>query len=254
MSVTASLIIAAVAWLGLVLLARWIGLHWLSRGPGGNPVTGLLWHAVRVYCRLLHRPRYAGLVHVPRTNRPGGLIVVANHTSPIDPLLIQAACSFEIRWMMAGDMMVPQLDWFWRRMGIIGVARDGTDLGPAREAIRHVRGGGVIGMFPEGGLVRPSGAIRPFHNGVGLIVARSRAPVLLVWISGTPEAPEMGRALVSPSRARVQFIDRLTFDKSAAAADVAGMLRRRLAEASGWPRDDEPLIPTQRSPDPFAVA
>jgi 1-acyl-sn-glycerol-3-phosphate acyltransferase len=249
---TVALVVAG--WLAFVLLFRWTIARWLASGPSGDPVTGLLWLIVRAYSRLVHRTTFAGLEHIARTNRPGGLVVVANHTGPIDPLLIQAACRFEIRWMMAADMMVPQLDWLWRRQRMIPVARNGRDTAPVREAIRHVRDGGVIGIFPEGGIVLPRQEIRPFHEGVGLVIARTEAPVLLVWVSQTPEETEMFRALVTPSRAHVHFVDLLEFPAGGDPATITHRLRQRLSEVSNWPIRDEPLVPPQANGDPFAVA
>ena len=233
--------IAVAGWLALVLLFRWIALRWLTIGPGGDPVFGLLWHTFRLYLRIMHRPTYTGLEHVPPSNDPGGLIVVSNHTGPVDPLLIQAGCRFEIRWMMAENMMIRQLDWLWQQQWIIPVARDGSDLGPAREAIRHVRDGGVVGIFPEGGIARPAGEIRPFYQGVGLIVSRTKAPVLLVWVSDTPEATDIGPAFMSRSHSRVTFIGRVDFAGKRDSASITAELRQRLADASGWTLNDEPL-------------
>jgi 1-acyl-sn-glycerol-3-phosphate acyltransferase len=246
--------LALAGWLALVGLFRLTIQRWLASGPSGNAVTGFLWLVVRAYGRLVHRTTYTGLELIPPSNRPGGLVVVCNHTGPIDPLLVQAACRFEIRWMMAADMMVPELDWFWRRQRMIPVARDGRDTVPAREAIRHVRGGGVIGIFPEGGIVLPREEIRPFHQGVGLVIARTKAPVLLVWVSQTSGESGMGRALVTPSRARVQFVDLLKFPGKSDAAAVTRQLQQRLAEVSGWPINNDPLIPPRANSDPFALA
>lgn len=239
-------------WLVLVGLFRWIGSRWLSKGPG-DAATGVLCLIVRAYCWLMHRTTYVGLEHVPKTNRPGGLVVVSNHTSPVDPLLMQSACRFEIRWMMAEDMMSPQLDWLWRHQRVIPVARDGRDWGPAREAIRHVRDGGVIGIFPEGGIAIPRGQIRPFLSGAGLVVARCRAPVLLVWISNTPPMPQTGKALTTRSRARVEFIELIDLGDQRDPVIITDRLRQRLAEASGWPRNDEPLVRPPLDADPFAA-
>jgi 1-acyl-sn-glycerol-3-phosphate acyltransferase len=241
-------------WLAFVLLFRWTVVRWLASGPSGDACTGFLWLVVRAYGRLVHRTTYAGLDHIPPSNRPGGLVVVCNHTGPIDPLLVQAACRFEIRWMMAADMMVPQLDWLWRRQRMIPVARDGRDTVPAREAIRHVRGGGVVGIFPEGGIVLPREEIRSFHQGVGLIIAKTEAPVLLVWVSQTPQETEMLRALATPSRARVEFVELLEFPAGSDPATITRQLQERLAEASNWPIKDEPVIPPQANGDPFAFA
>jgi 1-acyl-sn-glycerol-3-phosphate acyltransferase len=252
MPLTVALFLAG--WCAVVLLFRLTIARRLARGPGHEPVTGLMWYAIRIYSRLMHRPTYVGLEHVPPTNDPGGLIVVSNHTCPVDPLLIQAACSFEIRWMMASDMMAPQLEWLWRRQRMIPVDRNGRDTMSAREAIRHVQGGGVLGIFPEGGIGLPRGRVRPFHEGVGLIIAKTKAPVLLVWCSDTPEETQMFRALAKPSRARVEFVDRFVPPAGRGAAGITRDLRQRLADASGWPIDDEPLPPVREKADPFAVA
>jgi 1-acyl-sn-glycerol-3-phosphate acyltransferase len=254
MSTSTLIALVVVAWLVLVLALRLIGQR-LARGPRGDAITGLLWLGFRAYCRLMHRVRIEGREHVPDSNSPGGLIVVTNHTGPVDPLLIQAGCRFEIRWMMARDMMVPKLAWLWKRQRIIPVGRDGKDLAAAREAIRHVRGGGVIGIFPEGGIVRPAGEIRFFHEGVGLIIAKTEAPVLLVWVRDTPEPKAMMPALRSPSRSRVTFVDRLDFEGKRDPGAVTETLRQRLAEASGWRLSDEPVIPPRMATtaDPFAA-
>lgn len=247
-------IFAVAGWITLTLGLRWAAVSFFSRRPGGDPVTGLMVLATQVYSRLMHRTQYEGLKDVRQTNQPGGLIVVSNHGSPIDPVLIQSACGFVVRWMMAGDMMIPQLGWLWRHQRMIPVARDGRDLSPAREAIRHVQAGGALGVFPEGALVRPRDQVRPFHPGVGFMIAKTRAPVLLLWISGTPEATRMGPALTSRSHARVRFIDRLEFGDERDPVAITQTLRHLLAEASGWPLCDEPLAPTQiEVVDPFGA-
>ena len=209
----------------------------------------------------MHRVRYEGIQHGPPTNDPGPLIVVSNHGAGMDPLLIQGACRFAIRWMMATDTMSPSLNWLWQWRRIIAVKRDGADSTPLREAIRHVRGGGVLGVFPEGGLAPRDGAIRAFMPGVGFIVSRAKAPVLLVWVSETPVCDSAFGALWRFSRSRVVFIDRMTFDEDADADSIVAQLRARLSEASGWSLSDEP-VPTARRPmsdpsnddaDPFAA-
>jgi len=238
-----------------VAVAAWslLVVRPLSRGPGGNAAKGAVWILCRLYSHLMHRVTFEGRELVPDTNSPGGLIVISNHTGPIDPLLIQTACRFEIRWMMASDMMVPQLDVLWRFLDLIAVARDGRDSGPAREAIRHVRAGGVVGIFPEGAIPRPRGELRPFHQGAGLVIARTAAPVLLVWVRGTPDSTETFQALGTPSRARVTFLELIDFSGTRDPAAITETLRQRLAEASGWPLNDEPLAPSNGSADPFAA-
>jgi 1-acyl-sn-glycerol-3-phosphate acyltransferase len=188
------------------------------------------------------------------TQFPDGLIVVSNHTGAVDPLLIQSACRFHIRWMMASAMMGRTLDWVWRMLRIIPIERDGRDSGPTREAIRHVKAGGVLGIFPEGRIVVPPGEVRPFHAGVGLIIARTKAPVLLVWVSGTPNTNKMAASLLGSSRAKVRFMEHVEFPPKANAETITRALREAMAEVSGWPINDDPLPPppSNGNGDPFA--
>jgi 1-acyl-sn-glycerol-3-phosphate acyltransferase len=239
MSVLALILIVAAVWVGLVLAARLVLLPMVRRAPGNDPIIGVLWYLVRVYCRHFHRARYRGQEELRGRTDPGGLIVVSNHTSGVDPLLIQAACRFHIRWMMAADMMNPELDWLWTRQNIIPVSRDGRDTNAAREAIRHVRSGGVLGIFPEGRIVT-HGEIRPFHIGAGLIAARTGAPILLVWISGTPQTESLSASFTTPSRAQVIFAELVHFD-SRDPKEITEHLRSKLSKLSGWPINDEPM-------------
>ena len=245
------LLALAATWFVLAIIFRLIIHPWLSNGPREDPAIGFLWRFVQIQCRLIHRLKVFGDELVPKTIHPGGLIVVANHTGAIDPVMIQASCPFHIRWMMASEMMGTNFDWLWKIEQIIPVDRDGRDTAPTREAIRHVKAGRVLGIFPEGRIVIPPREIRPFLAGVGLIVHRTKAPVLLVWISGTPDTNEMGKSLLTPSRSRLQFIEIMDFTGEKHAIDIARKLRERIAEVSGWPVNDEPLPPLENDSDPF---
>jgi 1-acyl-sn-glycerol-3-phosphate acyltransferase len=235
-------------WAAAMLLWRAAAVPWLSRGPLGDPATGLMWRFIQLYGRLVHRVRYVGRDRVPAANLPGGggMLIVSNHTGSADPLLIQAACPFLIRWLMARETMFAALDWLWDRFRMIPVDRDGADLAPVREAIRILREGGVVGIFPEGRIAWPPREVRPFFNGVGLIVARTRAPVLLVWVSGTPSTNDVLPSLLTSSHAQVWFIDRIDFGEESDAADITQSLRQRLALIAGWPLNDEPMPDKQR--------
>jgi 1-acyl-sn-glycerol-3-phosphate acyltransferase len=242
-------------WLIPLLLALWlivvaalsgVLMPWLADAPGDSVINGLIWRFLQMYGRVLHHVRYQGFEDFRRIRDPGPIIVVSNHTGSVDPLLIQAGCRFHIRWMMASEMMTHRLDWLWRQQQTIPVDRDGKDAGPAREAIRHVQNGGIIGIFPEGRIVLPPEQIRPFHLGVGLIVARAQAKVLLVWVSGTPKADTMMGSLTTPSAARVVFADLIDFKGERDGHVITEHLRYRLAEISRWPLNDEQMPPHVR--------
>jgi 1-acyl-sn-glycerol-3-phosphate acyltransferase len=232
-------------WIAFIAVYRLAVLPWFRRGPQGDPVVGLIWRFVRLYCRAVHHVEFAGEEKLRNMMDPGPLIVVSNHTGAVDPLLIQSGCRFQIRWIMASEMMIPTLDWLWRKQEVIPVDRDGKDAGPAREAIRQVQGGGVVGIFPEGRIVQPPRQIRPFYTGVGLIVARAHARVLLVWVSGTPDTNDLHKSIFTPSHARVRYVELMDFKGERDAHVITDKLRNRLAKVTGWPLNDEPQPPNE---------
>lgn len=196
----------------------------------------LVWIAFRLFARLVHRARYVGGEALEAAGRP--LLLVSNHTGAADPILLQAGCPFEVRWMMMREMNRGAVDWFTRYGRIILVERDGKDLASTREALRHLRGGGVIGIFPEGGIERPPEMLRRFHSGVGFLVARSGAAVAPVWISGTPKVDNAMASLYTRGRARVQFGPIMRFDDINDADEITRRIRDCIASMSGWPTSD----------------
>jgi 1-acyl-sn-glycerol-3-phosphate acyltransferase len=232
-------------------------------GPRGDFESGFVMLLVRLYARLVHRIRIRGAM--PRGTRDqhgvmraGPMIVVANHTAGVDPALLQAVCDYEITWMMAADMMSARLDPIWKWVGVIPVDRrsrserveagDGTaaagDARAIREAMRVLRSGGVIGVFPEGGIERPPRRIMPFLPGVGMLALRGAKPsvtVVPVIIEGTPNAATAWGSLYRRGRVTITVLDVVQYHGSDwTPEEVTLDLRRRMLEATGWPENNEP--------------
>lgn len=222
-------------WILLIVAARI-----LLDNPRGDVLTGLLYHGCRLYCRTFQRAKASGTQHIPDSKHPGPLIVLANHTAGVDPFLVQTFMSFEPRWMMGADMMLPLFAPIWEHLRIIAVRRDGKDTSSAREALKHLKDGGVLGVFPEGGLEDPPRVLRPFLPGIGLIIARSGAPVLPVLIEGTPVTQSPYGSLFVRGDARLTFGPVMRFD-GMNGAQVTEKLEAWFAATSGWPRVDQRL-------------
>lgn len=206
---------------------------------GGDVGSGLALFFMGVYARLVHGLRVEGLENVPKASEAGPLVVVSNHTAGVDPLLIQAVCRFEVRWIMAEDMRLSWLEEFWSWGGVIFVDRENPSTAPVRLAMSHLRGGGVLGLFPEGHIERPARTLLPFHAGVGAFVRPTGAPVLPVVIEGTPTSVRSAWAsLLRPSRARLRFYPPIRYERTMSPAEIAADLESRYAKWTGWATSD----------------
>lgn len=224
-------------WLGWALLIRWIvGV----RPFGDDGYASAIVRGFQLYARLWHRTRYEGLEHIPPAREDGRpqlpLIVVANHTAGIDPILIQAACPFAIRFVMAQDMRVWFLDAALAYARVIFVDRENPSGMELREAIQEIKIGGALGLFPEGQIARhphSEGELLPFREGVGLMTRRTRAAVLPVVISGTPPASSAWGSIWKRSKpgARVRFLEPMRFGQDDDAGAITRRLRDRMQEA-----------------------
>ncbi len=200
--------------------------------PGTSPLSGLALLGVRGYARGVHRLRVRSREHIPQDRRPGPLIVVANHASGADPVLIQAACPFQITWIMAADMAHPVLAPVWQCAEVITLNRRARSAFPLREALRALSKGKVIGVFPEGHIVRPPGAILPFHPGVALLAQRSGAAVLPMLIERAPMSGSAWTDLFTPSRAVVRALPIRTAVPGEHREELVERWRAALVEAS----------------------
>lgn len=225
---------AVVLWLLAALVAGRV-----LEGPRGDEVVGnIAYQVIRFYVWLRHPPRVSGFEHVQALDSGDGaigpLIVVANHASGVDPLLVQSVLTFEPRWMMAADMRHPTGEWLWRFGKIIFVDRASSDPAGVREALRHLSGGGVLGLFPEGGIERKPQTLRPFQPGVGLLIRRSGARVLPIVIEGAAMAPTAWGALARTSRPTIRIMEPIEYGRELSPGEVAADLQTRYEAWTGW--------------------
>jgi 1-acyl-sn-glycerol-3-phosphate acyltransferase len=99
---------------------------------------------------------------------------------------------------------VPILHHAFRTLDAIPVNRDGNDLGATKAALRRLRDGKVVGIFPQGG-IRDAASEIEGKAGAALLALRTGAPVVPVFIDGSPNTHSVLRAVLTPSRTTVRF-------------------------------------------------
>jgi 1-acyl-sn-glycerol-3-phosphate acyltransferase len=135
----------------------------------------------------------------------GGAILVCNHTSSLDPVLLQAAVPRVITWMMAKEYSkVWGVQWFLNAIEPILVERSGRDMAATRAALRALKDGKILGLFPEGRIERTH-ALEEFQTGVALLALKSRAPVYPAYLDGSQRMKGMIEAFLRPNHVTLAF-------------------------------------------------
>ena len=165
-------------------------------------VTALLNAAVAVYIYTLvpeflmrflvwllihsvYRLEKGGLENIPEE---GPALLVCNHVSFVDALIIAGACRRPVRFVMDHNIFrVPVLNFIFRTGRAIPItsSRDNPQLleRAYEEIARGLEAGDVICIFPEG-RITDSGEIYPFRPGIKRIVERTPAPVVPLALRG----------------------------------------------------------------------
>ena len=156
----------------------------------------------RIYC--------CGWQRLPRqteTLPDGPLILVGNHKAGVDPLLVQAAVSRPLSFLMAREYYTGMgLKWFFDHVGVVPVNPGGANRHAMRAALERVQQGGVLCIFPEGG-ANPPIPLHKIYPGAAVIAMETGAPILPFRITGVwPfDHVHISTSFLRRGRARVTF-------------------------------------------------
>lgn len=184
--------------LGLLILVI-IGLL-CARADWGGPHLNWLDGWTRLLCRYLHGVKNTRL-DLPDS---GPAIVVANHVSGLDPLLMIAASRRPLRFLIATEQYQrPVMRWLFRLAGCIPVDRKGRPEKALRDARRALEQGEVIALFPHGKIHLDTDPPRPIKGGVVRLAAWTGALVYPLRIDGVKAEGRIMTAPFTPDKVRL---------------------------------------------------
>ena len=155
---------------------------------------------VRVFFYPYFRLNVIGREHIPRH---GSCLVVGNHASFLDPMLICIIFTRPIHYITyAFFYFHPLMHWFCKRVYCIPVKKEGNDISALKKSLRLLKQGECVGIFPEG-VRSDTGEIGPGQAGGALIALKSGAPILPIGIRGAYEAFPKGSRFPKPRRITV---------------------------------------------------
>lgn len=143
----------------------------------------------------LFRGRVFGTRHVPRT---GGVLLVSNHQSFLDPVLATLAIPRECHYMARDTLFHhPTLRRVIEYLNAFPVKRGTADMGAIKETLRRLKAGKVVLTFPEATRTT-DGRIGPMRAGVVLLARKARVPIVPTLILGAFESWPRTRKLPVP--------------------------------------------------------
>jgi 1-acyl-sn-glycerol-3-phosphate acyltransferase len=114
----------------------------------------------------------------------GPVILAMNHQSYFDPPLAGNACDRAIYFLAKKSLLrTPVLKWLLPKLNVIPVELEKTDRSALKTLIRILRSGHGVLVFPEGSRT-PDGNLQAAAAGLGLVIAKTRAPVVPMRIFG----------------------------------------------------------------------
>lgn len=166
-----------------------------------------LWYEfLHTICRLLavilFRTRVFGRQHVPAT---GGALVLANHQSHFDPVLVGLASDRRLNYLARETLFrFPPFRWLIRSLDAIPIDREGIGLGGLKETLKRLKRGELVLIFPEGTRTR-DGEVAALKPGFVALARRAGVPLLPVGVDGAYQAWPRTRKLPTFSMIQIVF-------------------------------------------------
>ena len=147
------------------------------------------YHFSRLAGRLFFHFR---VIHRERMIQTGPAILAMNHQSYLDPPLAGITCDRAIYFLTRRTLLdAPLLGWLLPKLNVIPVNQEGVDRGAIKALIRLLQAGNGVLVFPEGSRTL-DGNLQPAEPGLGLVIAKTLAPVVPMRIFGAHEALPRG--------------------------------------------------------------
>lgn len=164
--------------------------NWIARS--------LSYLLLRIFCGFEIR----GQEHVPLK---GGFILAGNHKSYLDPVAFAAACPRALSFMARDSLFQrPVFGAFIRALQAFPLKRNAADLSAIKEAVRRLKTGRGLLVFPEGTRT-PDGRMKNAEAGVGFLARKAGVPVVPAYIEGSDVVMPRGSKGIRPAKVRIVF-------------------------------------------------
>ena len=150
-----------------------------------------------------------------RLDAAAGGLILANHQSFLDPMLIGLPLHRPISFLARDSLFrVPAIGWILRSTYAMPISREAASSASLRETIRRMQHGFLVGVFPEGTRTE-TGAVGELKPGFVAIVRRAKLPIYPVGIAGAFQALGRKSWFLKPVRVRMVVGEPITVEEIA---------------------------------------
>jgi 1-acyl-sn-glycerol-3-phosphate acyltransferase len=186
-----------------------------------TPVWKLLQVFGRVSTTLLFDLKVYGSHRFPKE---GGVLLVSNHQSYLDPLLLGARLPRPLSYMAKASLFkIAPFAWFIRSLGAFPVRQGEGDIRALKEAIELAQEGHALMIFPEGSRSDDKNLL-PIEPGIALVIRKAKVPVVPAVIDGSIDAWPRGHKIFRSRPIRILYGKPM---------DLSGMSRDQVVETIG---------------------
>ncbi len=186
-------------------------------------IYGIAWVIWKILRTLSFPLKVQGKENVPRK---GAFILASNHLSYLDPMIIGECFPRYISYMAKESLFKNKLfAFFLNGVGAFPVKRETADIGAIKEALKRLKGGCPLVLFPEGTRLTSQ---KEIHPGAALIAVKSGVPVVPVYLKGSDRVLPPGTKSLRRFPASVSFGLPQVYSKKNSYEEIADQIMREI--------------------------
>lgn len=195
-----------------------------------HPVWKFLQAFSRIMTTLLFDLKVYGAHRVPAE---GGVLIVSNHQSYLDPVLLGVRLHRPLSYMAKSELFTHwAFAWLIRSLGAFPVKQGAGDVGAVKETIARLQEGRALNIYPEGSRT-DNGELLPIEKGVGLVIRKAKVPVVPAVIHGSYDAWPKENKFPRPFPIRILYgrpLDLSSMDREQIIETIDRTLREMFVE------------------------
>jgi 1-acyl-sn-glycerol-3-phosphate acyltransferase len=172
----------------------------------------------KIFYKTFFRLEVSGLKNIPRGQ---GFILASNHVSYLDPTVLGVACPAALNFMAKEELFKnPFFGWILRKVHAFPLRRGAADLSAIKEAMRRVKRGQALLIFPEG-TRQAGGKLGQPQAGIGFLAEKLSVPIVPAFVRGTDKALGPGAKFIRLQKISVHFGKQIDVERRPAYQDTA---------------------------------